>query len=83
MSSDESEAVLTAGATENANKLPQLLGGMEKIAGDLAISYLESSSNIFKQIWIFGLIINYKADSCKMGKLILFRNTASYTSVIR
>ena len=71
--SDESEVVLTAGATGNAqekpNKLPQLLAGMEKIAGDLAISYLQSGSNIFQQIWIFRLIIDYKADSCKMYKL--------------
>ena len=37
--SDDSEVVLTAGATlEHADKRPQLLAGMDKIAGELAVS---------------------------------------------
>lgn len=71
------EYVLKAGASENkraagdAKPLPQLLGAMEKIAGDLAKFHLKSTSSkvLFKRVWIYGIVIDYSKDSCTMYKL--------------
>ena len=78
-SSPTPRVILTAGLTENklhttTDVLGQLLGSMEKLAGDLAWMYVTNGSipleNIaFHQIDLYGLIVNFVKFKCKIYKL--------------
>lgn len=57
---------LQAGTTENklttgggGDGLPQLLAGMEKIAGDLSKYHLKTKKKYFDLVWIYGLLIDH------------------------
>ena len=71
----EEEIELTGSVTEN--KLPisapiyQLLGNMEKLAGDLAYFHLRSCGKHFSKIIIYGLIIVAQSDCSKGYKLVM------------
>ena len=51
----------------------QLLGGMEKVAGDLAYEYIRNSANFrqFNKIQLTGLVMDYKKDECEVHELIM------------
>ena len=81
--SEESEtptASISGGITENKlNKkgdvVGQLLAGMEKVAGDLAYEQLCSDKpaqdRLFRNIIIYGLVINYDDHNCTPYKLTM------------
>lgn len=70
-----SESTLKGGMTENKNKdvEGQLLGGMEKMAGDLAYLQLQGSvdpeQKRFNHIMIYGLVIDYENLTAKAYQL--------------
>ena len=70
-------AALHGGITENKNKINcdvvgQLLAGMEKVAGDLALQELSSrKEKVFQYIYIYGLVINFETLKCKPYKLTM------------
>lgn len=82
----EEEVSIVAAVTENKldscdSAFPQLLAGMEKVAGDIAFKYVTSSSHedqVFEHIEIFALVINYREAKCKAYQLHMdFKSTRS------
>ena len=55
----------------------QLLGGMEKVGGDMALHYIQSSDNpIFQEIKVYGLLVNLEKQICTAHKLTMDFNTS-------
>ena len=70
----EPEQALIGANSENKFKardvLGKLLGGMEKIAGDLAYEYIRSSAK-FQQFQLTGLVLDYSEDQCEVYELTM------------
>ena len=50
----------------------QLLGGMEKVGGDMALHYIQSSDNpSFQEIKVYGLLVNLEKQICTAHKLTM------------
>ena len=60
---NEIQGAVTENKLHNDDPVAQMLGDMEKLAGDLAYYHLKNCSGDFRYITIFGLIINYNDDS--------------------
>ena len=55
----------------------QLLGGMEKVGGDMALHYIRSSDNpIFQEIKVYGLLVNLEKQICTAHKCTMDFNTS-------
>ena len=73
----EPEQALIGANSENKFKardvLGKLLGGMEKIAGDLAYEYIHSSAKFqqFNKIQLTGLVLDYSEDECEVYELTM------------
>ena len=70
------EQALIGAISENKHArdvLGQLLGGMEKIAGDLAYEYIRSSAKFqqFNKIQLTGLVMDYSEDECEVYELTM------------
>jgi hypothetical protein len=73
------EPALIGAISENKLKdamdvLGQLLGGMEKMAGDLAYEYIRSGSEKFQRfnkIQLTGLVMDYREDECEVYELTI------------
>ena len=82
----EEEVSIAAAVTENKldscdSAVPQLLAGMEKVAGDIAYRFVTSQSHedrVFQHIDIFALVINHRDANCKAYQLHMnFKSTRS------
>ena len=75
--SEQNEQALRGGMTENKKKverdhLGQLLGGMEKVAGDIAYDYLcNPVCHRFDKIQITGLLMDYLNHECDVYELTM------------
>ena len=76
--SEQNEQTLRGGMTENNKKierdfLGQLLGGMEKVAGDIAYEYLRNTvkPNRFDKIQVIGLLMDYLNHECDVYELTM------------
>ena len=73
----EPEPALIGAISENKlidarDALGQLLGGMEKIAGDLAYEYIRSVNfQRFNKIQLTGLVMDYRKDECEVHELTI------------
>ena len=55
----------------------QWLGGMEKVGGDMALHYIQSSDNpSFQEIKVYGLLVNLEKQICTAHKLTMDFNTS-------
>ena len=73
---------LTAGVSENKKDATtvakgQLLGGMDKVAGEIAYLYItgDKEPSLFESIVIYELISDLQAKTCTVHKLIMDFNT--------
>ena len=58
----------------------QLLGGMEKVAGEVALGYLiQGHEKLFNKLVVYGLILNFQDSVCTAHKLTMDFDT--YNSV--
>ena len=77
---------LTASASENTKTseetLPQLLGNMEKVAGDIVHHHMQHCARkLFDILKIYGFIINYEEEFCNVYMLEMnFVEKRSYLS---
>ena len=75
--SEEPEEDSDGSLTENkkdgsTDPMGQLLGGMEKLAGDIALKYICSGpEQLFNEIVIYGLTLNLQANECTAHKLTM------------
>ena len=53
------QGMVTENKINNSNPRAQLLGNMEKLAGDLVHHHLQSCGIVFEHVRIYGLILNY------------------------
>ena len=74
-SGEPEEFIVTAATTENkqscsGDEMPQLLGNMEKVAGDVVLHHLKvCETKLFSFVEVYGLIIDYNTDTCTAHKL--------------
>ena len=81
ISEEPKEVTLRGSLTENKkdgsrDPMGQLLGGMEKLAGDIALKYIHSRpKELFNEIVIYGLTLSLQANECTGHKLTMNFNT--------
>ena len=91
METEETEEYVTLSGMASENKLDhhvfnspvaQLLGNMEKVAGEMAKVFITKDTCTMEKIELFkiyGIIINYKTNSCEPYLLTLKLTEPSYT----